>query len=96
MEYTRNEDADALFEGIMSLNTVEEFYKFFEDICTYKELNALAQRFLVARRLSEGKNYIDVSEDTGASSATICRVNKCLRYSDGYRMVLERIKNKEK
>lgn len=85
-------ETDALFEAILTLKTTEECYKFFEDVCTLKELEAVSQRFLVARQLDEGKNYNDVSEETGASSATICRVSKCLRHGDGYRIVLDRLK----
>ncbi len=92
MKSIHNPETDALFQAILSLENLEECYKFFEDICTVKELEAISQRFLVARQLDEGKNYIDVSCGTGASSATISRVNKCLNYSDGYRMVLDRLK----
>lgn len=87
-----NEDTDALFEAVLSLKDKEECYKFFEDVCTLNELKAIAQRYLVARQLDDGKNYNDVSSDTGASSATICRVNKCLQYGEGYRIVLDRLK----
>ena len=90
-------EADALFEGILQLQTVEECYRFFEDICTIKEFMALAQRFQVACQLDAGRNYIEVYEDTGVSSATICRVNKCLQYGGGgYRMVLDRLKEEKK
>lgn len=86
-------EADALFEGILQLKTVEECYLFFEDICTIKEFMALAQRFQVACQLDAGRNYNEVYEDTGVSSATICRVNKCLQYGGGgYRLVLDRLK----
>lgn len=88
-----SKEADALFEGILQLKTVEECYKFFEDICTIKEFMALTQRFQVACQLDSGKNYLEVYEDTGVSSATICRVNKCLLYGGGgYRLVLDRLK----
>ncbi len=86
-------EADALFEGILKLQTVEECYRFFEDICTIKEFMALVQRFQVACQLDAGRNYNEVYEDTGVSSATICRVNKCLQYGNGgYRLVLDRLK----
>lgn len=85
-------ETDAFFEAVLTLKTAEECYKFFEDVCTPKELEAISQRFLVARQLDEGKNYNDVSEDTGASSATICRVSKCLQRDGGYRIVLDRLK----
>lgn len=89
----RSKEADLLFDAMLSLKTVEEFYHFFEDICTIKEQDAMVQRFQVACQLDAGKNYNAVSEDTGVSSATISRVNKCLLYgSGGYRTALERLK----
>ena len=92
MSKLRNPETDQLFEGILELHTVEECYRFFTDICTIKELQAMTQRLQVARQLYEGRNYNEVYRDTGVSSATICRVNKCLNYGDGgYRMVLERL-----
>lgn len=85
---------DELFQGIMSLNSVEECYNFFEDLCTITELRAMAQRFQVARMLDQGQIYSDIVRETGASTATISRVNKCLIYgTDGYRMVLDRAKD---
>lgn len=85
-----------LFEAVLSLKTVEECAAFFEDICTVKELNALAQRLEVAARLDAGGNYNAVCEETGASTATISRVNKCLLYgSGGYRTVLDRLNKEE-
>ena len=84
---------DMFFEAILSLRTVEECRAFLEDVCTIKELQSMAQRFQVACQLSEGSNYIEVYDATGASSATISRVNKCLNYGGGgYRTVLERLK----
>ena len=81
-----------LFEGILSLQTLEECERFFTDICTIKELQALTQRLQVAKQLYEGRNYNEVYQDTGVSSATICRVNKCLNYGDGgYKTVLDRL-----
>ena len=81
-----------LFEGILSLQTLEECERFFTDICTIKELQALTQRLQVAKQLYEGRNYNEVCRDTGVSSATICRVNKCLNYGDGgYKTVLDRL-----
>lgn len=82
-----------LFEALLTLKTPEECKLFLEDICTIKELQAMQQRFEVACQLDAGKNYNAVYADTGVSSATICRVNKCLVYGDGgYRTVLERLK----
>ena len=87
------QETDILFEAILSLNNINECYQFFEDICTIKELQAITQRFQVACQLDEERNYLEVSEDTGASSATISRVNKCLHYgSGGYRTAIDRLK----
>lgn len=91
-----SQELDNLFRAILTLKTQEECYKLFADICTVKELEAISQRLEVASQLSTGKNYNTVSETTGASSATISRVNKCLLYGDGgYRMVLDRMEEKE-
>ena len=92
MKSYHNQDMDYLFQGIMALKTVEECYAFFEDVCTIKELQAMAQRFRVAEQLNTGKNYLEIQADTGASSATISRVNKCLIYgSGGYLTALQRL-----
>ncbi len=89
----KDEDMDILFRGILKLSTVEECYDFFEDLCTISELRAMVQRFQVARMLDEGRIYSDIVQETGASTATISRVNKCLVYgSDGYRRMLDRLK----
>ncbi len=83
---------DALFRAVLQVRTVEECYRFFEDLCTVGELKALAQRFAVARMLNEGKTYQQVAARTGASSATISRVSRFLTYgADGYALVLERL-----
>ena len=85
------EAVDRLFDAILSLETREECYKFFEDVCTVNEILSLAQRFEVARMLTQGNTYLDISEKTGASTATISRVNRSLIYgNDGYKMVFER------
>ena len=92
MKPYHNKDMDFLYRGILSLQTREECYAFFEDICTIKELQAMAQRFRVAQMLRENKNYQQIQADTGASSATISRVNKCLLYgSGGYATALEQM-----
>ncbi len=97
MSKIRSQEIDCLFEAILALESVEECYRFFEDACTIKELNEIAQRFQVACQLDAGKNYQEVNKETGASTATICRVNKCLNYgSDGYRTVLDRLKKRGK
>ena len=87
----RNESFDRLFEAILSLKSVEECYRFFEDVCTVKEICEIAQRLDVAGYLHEGKNYQEISSLTGASTATISRVSKCLNYgSGGYALVLKK------
>ena len=89
----RNELTDALFDAILSLETREECYNFFEDLCTVVEMQSLAHRFSVAKLLDEGKTYTEVSELTGASTATISRISKCLSYgADGYKVILDRMK----
>lgn len=83
---------DQLFEAVLTLTTREECYQFFEDICTISELKAMAQRLEVARMLKAGYIYDDIVEQTGASTATISRVKRCLYYgADGYKIVLERL-----
>lgn len=85
-----------LFHAILALSSAEECYAFFDDICTIHELQALSQRMDVAMMLTEGKTYIEIGEKTGASTATISRVNRSLQYgSDGYKTVIERLKGRE-
>lgn len=92
----KREDIDELFRAVLSLESEEDCYRFFEDICTVNELHAIAQRLQVAKLLSEDKTYNEIEEITKASTATISRVNKCLVYgSDGYRRVLERLAEAE-
>ena len=88
----RHPGEEQFYEAILSLKTLEDCQLFFEDVATIKELQAMAQRFRVACLLDEGRNYIEVSETTGASSATISRVNRCLNYGGGYRMALDYLK----
>jgi len=86
---------EQLFEAILCLDNVDECFEFFEDICTINELLSLSQRFEVARMLREKKTYLDIAEKTGASTATISRVNRSLIYgNDGYDMVIDRLKEK--
>ena len=81
-----------LYETVLRLETLEECAAFFEDICTIKEVQDISQRLEVAELLHGGKNYLEVSRRTGASTATICRVNKCLLYgSGGYRTALKKM-----
>ena len=92
----RNESTDGLFQAILSLQDMDECYTFFEDVCTINEIQALAQRFEVARLLREKKTYLEIAERTGASTATISRVNRSLNYgNDGYDMVFRRMEAEE-
>lgn len=92
-EKLRDEQTDLLFDAILGLSSREDCYKLFDDLCTVSELRAMSQRFHVARLLSEGRIYSDIAQETGASTATISRVNRCLVYgADGYRDALERLK----
>lgn len=94
MEKLHNENLDELFKAILTLKDIDECYKFFEDACTIKELLEISQRFQVAKLLDEGgKSYSKICEETGASTATITRINKCLNYgNDGYKLAIERLK----
>ena len=95
MEKLHTKEMDNLFEAILTLETVDECYKFFEDICTVKELIEIAQRLKAAKMLKKGENYSVVCRETGMSTATVSRVNKCLEYgTGGYDIVFERIKEK--
>ena len=88
----RTPAVDYLFDAILSLKDREECYTFFEDVCTINELLSLSQRFEVAAMLRSHKTYLEIAEKTGASTATISRVNRSLNYgNDGYDMVFERI-----
>lgn len=92
----RKEKSDLLYKAIMTLKTEEECYHFFQDLCTISELRSMEQRFEVAMLLSEGMIYTDILDKTGASSATISRVNRSLLGgTGGYESVLERLKEKE-
>lgn len=83
---------DSLFDAILKLENREECYKFFEDVCTINEILSFAQRMEVAKMLMAGKTYLEISEMTGASTATISRVNRSLTYgADGYRIVFDRL-----
>ena len=92
----RTKEVDHLFDAILTLKNKEECYTFFEDVCTVNELLSISQRFEVALMLRQGRTYLDISEDTGASTATISRVNRLLNYgNDGYDMALDRMKGKK-
>ncbi len=91
----KEEGIEFLFEAILKLENVEECYSFFEDLCTVPELRSMSQRLVVAKMLNDDKVYSDIVGKTGASTATISRVNRALNYgSDGYSIILGRIDNK--
>lgn len=92
----KNEINDKLCKAVLTLQSVEECYQFFEDVCTISEINAMAQRLEVATMLQDHHTYEDIVSKTGASTATISRVKRCLNYgADGYSLVFDRVK-KEK
>ena len=92
----RTEAVDHLFDAILQLRDKEECYIFFEDICTINEIISLSQRFEVATMLREKKTYLEIAEHTGASTATISRVNRSLNFgNDGYDMTFARLKEQE-
>lgn len=91
----KDPNLDQLFEAILTLKNMEECYAFFEDLCTVPELKAMSQRYVVATMLNDKRVYSDIVNETGASTATISRVNRSLNYGcDGYEMVFERLKKK--
>ena len=93
----RELNVEFLFSAVLQLQTMEECYDFFEDLCTVPELKAMAQRIHVAKMLSEKKVYSDIVAETGASTATISRVKRSLDYgSDGYKVVFERMDSEKK
>ena len=88
----KSDAVDHLFEGVLTLNSLKECYDFFEDVCTANELFLFAQRYEVAKMLREKRTYVDISAITGASTATISRVNRSLNYgNDAYDMVFKRL-----
>jgi TrpR-related protein YerC/YecD len=92
----RGKSLDQLFEAILSLKDTEECYRFFDDLCTINEIQSLAQRLEVASMLREKKTYHVIETETGASTATISRVKRCLNYgNDSYEMVLDRLKEQQ-
>ena len=93
----KSKELDYFFAAILNIKDIEECYRFFEDVSTISELKALCQRFQVAKMLREKKTYIEIGEVTGASTATISRVNRCLNYgSNGYNTILDRLEVEEK
>ena len=96
MSKWRNRDTDELFETILSLESVEECYEFFEDACTIKEILDIAQRLKIAKMLKAGVNYATISKETGVSTATISRVSKCIEYGNGgYNKAIERAEKRK-
>ena len=92
MHKLNKERMSLLYKAVLSLKTEEECAAFFEDVCTVQETEAIAQRIEVACKLSRGKSYDDINKSTGASTATICRVSRCLNYgSGGYKTVIGRL-----
>ena len=87
-----NEETDLFFDAVLSLGSIEDCYRFFEDVSTIGEITSLAQRFCIAKLLSEGKTYQEIETQTKASTATISRVGRCLKYgADGYKNVIEKL-----
>ncbi|WP_062106200.1 YerC/YecD family TrpR-related protein [Bacillus niameyensis] len=96
IEKLRGKELDQLFEAILSLKDLEECYRFFDDLCTINEIQSLSQRLEVARMLKDGNTYHKIETETGASTATISRVKRCLNFgNDTYEMVLERIQSEK-
>ena len=92
----KNDAEDYLFDAVLQLQSKEECYNFFEDLCTVNELLSLSQRFDVAAMLRNKKTYLEIAEKTGASTATISRVNRSLHYgNDGYELIFQRLENKK-
>lgn len=93
----KSKELDLFFKAILELDNIDECYKFFEDVATINEIKALAQRLHVAKLLNDKKTYTEIAEITGASTATISRVNRCLNYgSDGYNLILNRLDDDNK
>lgn len=96
MDKLKNKYTDALFEAILQLESVDECYSFFTDLCTISEIKSLSQRLEVAVMLKNKHVYNDIAAKTGASTATISRVNRCIQYGEnGYNLVIDRMKEKE-
>ena len=93
----KDPNVEMLFKAMLSLETVEECYDFFEDICTVDEVQSIAKRLCAAKMLKDGMVYNEINEKTGLSTATISRVNRSMKYGNGgYEMVFDRIKKEDK
>ena len=96
MKKYHTKELDELFEAILALETREECYLFFEDVCTIKELRDISQRLKTAKMLADGANYAEIGKVTGMSTATISRVSKCLEYGGGgYQTIIDRLKEQD-
>ena len=92
----KDEKTDFLFRAILELDSLEECYNFFEDLCTISEIQEMAKRITAAKMLNENYIYSDIAEQTGLSTATISRVNRCLKYgNDGYSEILSRLEKRK-
>ncbi|MEW9670348.1 YerC/YecD family TrpR-related protein [Ammoniphilus sp. 3BR4] len=97
LDKLKGKELDQLFKAILSLKNMDECYTFFDDLCTVNEMKSMAQRLEVARMLREGFTYNQIEDETGASTATISRVKRCLNYgNDGYQLALDRVQPTEK
>jgi TrpR-related protein YerC/YecD len=97
LDKIRGKELEQLFEAILELKTMDDCYLFFDDLCTVNEMKSMAQRLEVARMLRDKQTYSQIEEETGASTATISRVKRCLNYGNGgYMMALERLRDKQK
>lgn len=97
MQNFRNKSTDRLLNTIMNMDSLNDCYEFFEDLCTIKELQDMAQRFETAIRLHEGQSYSTIAKEVGISTATISRVNRCLNYGDGgYKKAINKLKEENK
>ena len=93
----RDEKLEFLLRGILTLDNIDECYRFFEDLCTVSELQEMSRRLLAAKMLKENYIYTEIAQQTGLSTATISRVNRCLKYgNDGYITVLDRLERIKK
>jgi TrpR-related protein YerC/YecD len=96
LDKIKGKELEQLFHAILSLQSMDECYLFFDDLCTVNEMKSMAQRLEVARMLQEGFTYNQIEEETGASTATISRVKRCLNYgNEGYLLALERVKEQQ-
>ena len=96
MKEMNDKSIDVLFKAVLTLQSVDECRRFFNDLCTITELKSISQRMEVALMLKEGYVYTDIAEKTGASTATISRVNRCINYgSDGYNLVIDRMEKSD-